>query len=83
MPENNKVRFNTMIDEDVYERFKNGCQYSGVPMGTLIESFMRQYSDGEFCIRFGSNRKVNIIPDIKPTTAKGEEAIDNKPEDSV
>ena len=50
-----KARLNTTIDKEVFEDFKATCKASGMRMSTLLETFMRQYSDGEFTVKFVKN----------------------------
>lgn len=50
-----KAMLNTTIDKEVFEDFKATCKASGMRMSTLLETFMRQYSDGEFTVKFVKN----------------------------
>ena len=51
-----KAMLNTTIDKEVFEDFKATCKASGMRMSTLLETFMRQYSDGEFTVKFVKNK---------------------------
>lgn len=53
-----KAMLNTTIDKEVFENFKATCKGSGMRMSTLLETFMRQYSDGEFIVKFVKNKSV-------------------------
>lgn len=54
---NNRAALNTTINKEVFEEFKRSCKISGVPMSTLIETFMRQYNEGGFYLKFGRDMK--------------------------
>ena len=53
-PVNSKVNraeagsMNTKVNKEVFEAFKDTCAYTGFPMNMVLESFMRQYSNGRF-----------------------------------
>lgn len=53
-PVNSKVdrapttALNTKVDKEVLDNFKDYCKYLGYPMNVLLETFMRQYADGNF-----------------------------------
>lgn len=51
-----KSILNTTISKDVLEKFKDNCKLQGISMNVLIESFMRQYNDGEFYFKLGTNK---------------------------
>lgn len=53
---------NTTIDAKVFDEFKKSCKSTGVQMNTLIECFMRQYTEGCFYLNLGNNirRKNNM-----------------------
>jgi len=53
-----KAMLNTTIDKEVFEEFKATCKASGMRMSTLLETFMRQYNDGEFTVKFVKNKSV-------------------------
>lgn len=42
---------NTRIDEQVFNKFKDYCGYRGYQMNVLLETFMRQYTNGRFKIK--------------------------------
>lgn len=39
---------NTKVNKEMFQRFKDACAYLGYPMNVVLESFMRQYSNGRF-----------------------------------
>ena len=39
---------NTKVNKEVFEAFKDCCGEFGYPMNVMIETFMRQYSNGNF-----------------------------------
>lgn len=51
---------NTTIKKEVFEEFKAKCKKVGIPMNTLIEVFMEQYSNGEFKLKFTRNDDISL-----------------------
>lgn len=49
---------NTTINKEIFDEFKKSCKKSGVPMNTLIETFMRQYNEGGFYLKFTKEKQV-------------------------
>ena len=41
---------NTKINKEVFDAFKDYCKELGYPMNVMLETFMRQYSNGKFKI---------------------------------
>ena len=41
---------NTKVNKEVFEGFKDYCSYLGYSMNVVLESFMRQYTNGRFKI---------------------------------
>ena len=41
---------NTKVNKEVFEKFKDCCKEDGYPLNVLLETFMRQYSNGRFKI---------------------------------
>lgn len=39
---------NTKVNKEVFEQFKDCLAYQGYPMNVVLETFMRQYTDGGF-----------------------------------
>jgi hypothetical protein len=39
---------NTKVNKKVFDAFKDCCAYTGFPMNMVLESFMKQYSNGRF-----------------------------------
>lgn len=58
---NNRSALNTTINTEVFEEFKKSCKISGIAMNTLIETFMKQYNNGEFFLKFGKQRTLDLI----------------------
>lgn len=54
---NKRVPLNTTIDKEIFEAFKVNCKITGIPMNVLIETFMAQYNNGEFNLKFGRNKR--------------------------
>lgn len=43
-----KKQFTTSIDVSISSQFKNACDSRGLKMNTVLEAFMRQFTDNEF-----------------------------------
>lgn len=41
---------NTKINKEVFDKFKDCCKENGYPLNVMLETFMRQYSNGRFKI---------------------------------
>lgn len=41
---------NTKVNKQLLDEFKSYCKELGCPMNVLIETFMKQYLTGEFCL---------------------------------
>ena len=54
---NKRVPLNTTIDKEIFEAFKVNCKITGIPMNVLLETFMAQYNNGEFNLKFGRNKR--------------------------
>ena len=39
---------NTKVSKEVFQKFKDFCAYQGYPMNVMIETFMRQYTNGRY-----------------------------------
>lgn len=39
---------NTKINKEVFDKFKDCCKEDGYPLNVMLETFMRQYSNGRF-----------------------------------
>jgi hypothetical protein len=39
---------NTKVNKEVFEAFKDRCGELGYPMNVMLETFMRQYTNGKF-----------------------------------
>lgn len=39
---------NTKINKEVFDDFKDCCKKQGYPMNVMLETFMRQYANGNF-----------------------------------
>lgn len=39
---------NTKINKEVFDKFKDCCKEQGYPLNVILETFMRQYSNGRF-----------------------------------
>lgn len=41
---------NTKVNKEVFSNFKDSCSYLGYSMNVVLETFMRQYTNGRFHI---------------------------------
>lgn len=58
-----RAAFNTTIDVEVQKQFREYCSDIGMPLNIVLEAFMKQFSSGEFELRFG---KANtLLMDLK------------------
>jgi disulfide oxidoreductase YuzD len=39
---------NTKVNKEVFDAFKDRCKEQGYPLNVMLETFMRQYSNGNF-----------------------------------
>ena len=52
---------NTTINKDIFDEFKISCKDIGIPMNVIIETFMRQFNDGGFYLKFEKEKKkINL-----------------------
>lgn len=51
---------NTTINEEVLSNFKETCNEAGINMNTVIETFMKQFVNGEFTLKFGKSNNLNV-----------------------
>lgn len=47
--------FATSIDTGISDQFKKTCDNYGLKYNTVLEAFMRQFSDHEFKLEIGKN----------------------------
>lgn len=50
-----KKSFYSVVDKKAYEDFKEACARAGITMRVALESFMRQFADGEFKMKIGED----------------------------
>lgn len=55
-----KEPLNTTIDGAVLNNFKASCKQTGIPMNVIIETFMSQFSNGEFKLKFGDANDMSV-----------------------
>lgn len=51
---------NTTIDAETLKDFREYSKKLGLPMGMLLEAFMKQLVNGEFYLKFGKNNKIEV-----------------------
>lgn len=42
---------NQKVNKEVFDAFKDVCKEQGYAMNVVLETFMRQYANGRFCIK--------------------------------
>lgn len=57
---NKRAMLNTTINEEVLNEFKAYCKELGLPMGLLLEVFMKQLVSNEFRLKFGKNNNIEV-----------------------
>lgn len=64
-PKTTKKRspFNTTINVEVAKQFRGYCDEIGMPLNIVLESFMKQFSNGEFELKFG--KANSLLMDLK------------------
>lgn len=55
-----RTPFNTTINVDIQKEFREYCNEVGLPLNVVLEAFMRQFSNGEFVLKFGKNKSLGI-----------------------
>lgn len=55
-----RAMLNTTINEEVLNNFKAYCKELGLPMGLLLEVFMKQLVSNEFRLKFGKNNNIEV-----------------------
>lgn len=54
-----RAMLNTTITEPVLNSFRDYCKKIGCPMNMVLETFMEQFSDGQFTLKLAKN-KMNL-----------------------
>lgn len=57
---NERAMLNTTINKGVLDSFKTHCKCAGMPMNTILETFMVQFVSGEFVLKIGKINKIDI-----------------------
>lgn len=57
----NKAMINTTISKDVLDDFRNYCKEIGCPMNMVLETFMKQFAEGQFYFKLGKNKSEVCI----------------------
>lgn len=55
-----KEPLNTTIDGAILNDFKASCKQTGIPMNVIIETFMSQFTNGEFRLKFGDANDMSV-----------------------
>ena len=58
MSENKPKRamLNTTINEDILNNFRDYCKGINCPMNMVLETFMQQFSEGQFSFKLSKNK---------------------------
>lgn len=59
-PTKKRVPFNTTINPDIQKDFKEYCNEIGMPLNVVLEAFMKQFSSGEFVLKFGKANSLSV-----------------------
>lgn len=51
-----RAMLNTTIDKDVLNHFRDYCKHINCPMNMVLETFMKQFAEGQFSFRLGKNK---------------------------
>lgn len=52
--EDKRVTFNTTIRKSTADMFRNYCKEFSLPMNTVMETFFKQFANGEFIVKIGN-----------------------------
>lgn len=55
-----KEPLNTTIDGAILNNFKASCKRTGIPMNVILETFMSQFINGEFRLKFGNANDMSV-----------------------
>ena len=50
-----KKSFYSSVDRKAYDGFKSACAKAGITMQVALESFMKQFADGEFRMKIAED----------------------------
>lgn len=53
-----RTAFNTTINVDIQKQFREYCDEIGMPLNIVLESFMKQFANGEFELKFGKSNSL-------------------------
>lgn len=51
---------NTTINKTILKDFKAHCKNISFPMNMILESFMEQFTNGEFTLKIARGNKLNV-----------------------
>lgn len=63
MAEIRKGILNTTINEDILDDFREYCRSINCPMNMVLETFMSQFSKGQFAFKLAKNRMELDVED--------------------
>ena len=51
-----KVMFNTTVDANALNKFRDYCKKMNCPMNTVVQAFMEAFADGKFVLSISKNK---------------------------
>ena len=58
-----RAMLNTTINKDVLDEFREYCKQISCPMNMVLETFMKQFSEGAFTFKLAKNKMTLDIED--------------------
>lgn len=55
-----RAMLNTTIRTEILDGFKAYCKECGYPMNMILESFMEQFTNGEFKLKIGKANRIEV-----------------------
>ena len=62
--EDKRVTFNTTIRKSTADMFRDYCKENSLPMNTVMETFFKQFADGEFVVKIGNGKMRLELSDL-------------------
>ena len=53
-----RIPFNTTINEEIANNFREYCKNINAPMNMVLEIFMTQFTEGQFTFKLTNNKMV-------------------------
>lgn len=58
--QNKRGMLNTTIEIETFNNFRIACKQTGVPMNMILETFMKQFVNGEFQLKFTKSNNLEF-----------------------